>query len=77
MQNNPTKHTTIKFDKGQNIFKITKYNITIKIITKSKLSLTRAVVLQYKHSLYACSSIIIAAKKKEKYPILLLPSRIS
>jgi hypothetical protein len=39
MQNNPTKHTTIKFDKGQNIFKITKYNITIKTVTNSKLSL--------------------------------------
>ena len=76
MQNNPVKYTTIKFDRGQNIFKITKYNITIKTINDSKLNLTRAVILQYKHSLYANSSIIIAVKKKTKYSILLLPSKI-
>ena len=76
MQNNPVKYITIKFDKGQNIFTTTKYNITIKTIAVSKLNLIRAVVLQYKHSLYAISSIIIAAKKKAKYLILFLSSKI-
>ena len=46
MQNKPAKLKTIKFDKGQNIFKTTKYNIIITTIAKSKLNLALAVVLQ-------------------------------